>query len=461
VNLDVNLDLNPELNPETPEFSPQNESDSAAFTRRQLLGAAVPAGIGLAAVGALSSPVLAQNSSPATAPRQPPTPQVTPPLPPFVAATERQSPPPPPPLPPGQRVGYALVGLGRLTVEELLPAFGECKYSRPVALVSGDPQKAAQLAAQHGIPSQNLYSYANFDAIRNNPAIEAVYIVLPNSQHEEFTARAARAGKHVLTEKPMAANSAQARRMIEACRAANRKLMVAYRIQYETYNRAMRDLVRSNEFGRVKIIEAINGQNQGEANQWRHVLALAGGGSLPDIGLYCLNTIRFLLGEEPIEVMGTTYSTPGDPRFREVEENCLWQMRFPSGVQANCVTGYGHHMSRRYRVHMERAWANLEMAFAYRGQQMQVARAQGASERIENRQLDQVNQFAAEIDHFSDCIINNKIPFTPGEEGLQDHLLMEAIYRSAREKRAITLPPIPKRDAFRGPEPKTGGNQAA
>jgi predicted dehydrogenase len=442
-------------------MSEEETSPVESLTRRQLIGTVGVAGAGLMTGGVLTNlvtPAAAQGSgaaNPVIGPRQPATPIPPPPLPPFVAATERQSGPPPAPLPPSQRVGYAIVGLGRLSVEEILPAFSQCQMSRPVALVSGETQKATRLAAQYGIPAQNVYSYQNFDRIRDNPAIDVVYVVLPNAMHEEYVVRAARAGKHVLCEKPMAANSAQARRMVEACRAANRKLMVAYRIQYEAYNRAVRTLARSGEFGKVKLIEAINGQNQGEPNQWRHKLALAGGGALPDIGLYCLNTIRFILGEEPVEIMASTYSTPGDPRFTEVEENCLWQMRFPSGVQANCSTGYGHHMSRRYRLHMERGWANLEMAFAYEGQQLQVASAQGRMERIENRQMDQKNQFAAEVDHMSDCVINNKTPFTPGEEGLQDHLLMEAIYRSAQEKRAITLPPIPRRDAFRGPEPKS------
>ena len=375
-------------------------------------------------------------------------------LPPFIASTEREPSPQPTPLPRDQRVGFALVGLGRLSVEELLPAFAQTEMARCVALVSGQRDKALQLAQRYNIASSSVYDYANFDRIRDNPAVEVVYIVLPNGQHEEFTTRAVRAGKHVLCEKPMANNSAQARRMIAAAREANRKLMIAYRIQYEAYNREARRLIRAGELGAPKLFEAINGQNQGEPNQWRHVRALAGGGALPDIGLYCLNTIRFILGEEPIEIMGSTYSTPGDPRFREVEETCLWQMRFPSGVQASCSTGYGHHMSRWMRAHGETGWLNMDMAFAYRGQRMEIARARGRSERIETVQLDQKNQFAAEIDHMSDCVLNNRTPWTPGEEGLQDHVLMEAIYRSAREGRSIKLAPVAKRDAFRGDEPK-------
>lgn len=175
---------------------------------------------------------------------------------------------------------------------------------------------------------------------------------------------------------------------------------------------------------------------------------------MPDVGLYCLNTSRFLLGEEPVEVMASTYSTPGDPRFREVEENCLWQMRFPSGVQANCTTGYAHHEARRYRVLAERGTFGLDPAFSYSGLKMQVSFAQGQIERYEEPRLHEKNQFALELDHMSECVIENKRPYTPGEEGLQDHRLMEAIYRSARQGRAVSLPWVAGLDLFRGAPPR-------
>lgn len=421
------------------------------LTRRRVL---THAGQGILAASALDLAASSAEAAPQQASRE----QITQSqrdikLPQLSAPTEKQPPPPPKPLPPSARVGYAIIGLGTLSVNEILPAFGECKMSRPVALVSGERDKALTLAAQYGINPQNVYDYKSMDRLRDNPDVQAVYIVLPNGQHEEFTVRSAQLGKHVLCEKPMANSSAEARRMISACAQANRKLMIAYRIQYEPYNREVRRLLRSGELGPVKLIQGHNGQNQGDPNQWRQKKALAGGGALPDIGLYCLNTSRFLLGEEPIAIQGSIYSTPGDPRFTEVEENCLWQMLFPSGVQASFMTGYGHHESRRYRALLDRGWVNMDAAFAYRGQKLQIARADGQTERVEERQLNAKNQFAAEMDHFSDCVLNNKMPFTPGEEGLQDQILMEAIYESARTNKTVTLPRVEKKDAFRGPEP--------
>lgn len=432
---------------------PDNSTASLPdVSRRHFLGAAgTTVLVAGTAIAALDTSAQAQTANSPRAPLAPPPPVR---LPSLVASTEQPESPPPAPVPPSQRVGFAVVGLGHLTLDEILPAFGQCKMSRLVALVTGERDKGLTVARQYGVPENAVYSYADFDRIRDNPAIEVVYIVLPNSQHEEFTVRAARAGKHVLCEKPMTTNSASARRMIAACAAANRHLMIAYRIQYEPTNREARRIIRSGELGRSKLMETVNAQNQGDPNQWRQKRALAGGGSLPDIGLYCLNTTRFLLGEEPVEIMASTYSTPGDPRFREVEENCLWQMRFPSGAQANCSTAYGSHMSRRYRMHLEAGWVALDPAYAYRGLRMEIGRVQAKNEGRENRQVEQKNQFALELDHMSDCVLNNRTPFTPGEEGLQDHVLMEAIYRSAQEGKSVSLPAVAKRDAFRGPEPK-------
>ena len=360
-------------------------------------------------------------------------------LPPTSAPTERQPGPAPLPEPPAKRLGVAVVGLGNLALTQIIPAFGESKNCKLAALVSGSPAKAAEVAAQYGLPARSIYNYQNYENLRDNPDVEIIYIVLPNSMHAEFTVRGARAGKHILCEKPMANSVAECRIMIDACRAANRKLMIAYRIQYEPNNRFIRELIRTQRFGPVKVIEAVNGQNQGDPNQWRLKKALAGGGSLPDVGLYCLNTTRFLLGEEPTEVSANLYSTPGDPLFREVEESVTWQMRFPSGVLSNNATSYGFHEDRRYRVHAATGWFGLDPAFSYSGLRMEVSYALGPVEHRETPSLEPKNQFALEMDHMAECVMQNKTPLTPGEEGLQDHRIMAAIYESAHNGRPVTV----------------------
>ncbi|QMU30870.1 Gfo/Idh/MocA family protein [Adhaeribacter radiodurans] len=375
-------------------------------------------------------------------------------LKPLEDKSEKPQEPLPAPLEPGKRVGFALVGLGNLTLAELLPAFGACQYAKVTALVSGNPEKAKKVAKQYGVPEKSIYSYQNFDNIKNNPDVQVVYIVLPNSMHEEFTIRSAKAGKHVLCEKPMSINSQSAQRMIEACEQAGKKLMIAYRIQYEPNNKKAKEWTRSEKMGKVKVIDAANNQNQGDPGQWRLKKALAGGGSLPDIGIYCLNTIRYLLGEEPVQVTGTIYSTPNDPRFKEVEETVLFQLQFPSGVLANCTTSYGVHDAQWYRCYADKGgYFGLDPAFSYQGLQIDGAQVQDGLDLKLKSSAGEKNQFALEIDHMAQCVLQDKKPFTPGEEGLQDHLIMEAIYESARTGKPVKLKKIDKQDAFRGTSP--------
>ncbi|MGI4839583.1 MAG: Gfo/Idh/MocA family protein [Janthinobacterium lividum] len=352
---------------------------------------------------------------------------------------DRPEPAPPAPLPPAERVGFAIVGLGRLALGQILPAFAQSLHAKPVALVSGSPDKAKAVAAQYGIRQDAVYGYDQIEALADNPEVQAVYIVTPNGLHLEQVQAAARAGKHVLCEKPMASTSEQARQMIKACDAAGVRLMIAYRCQYEDFNSAAAQLVQSGELGRVRLIEATNAQAQGPDGQWRLDAALAGGGALPDIGLYCLNGVRTMLGEEPIEVYAQVVNPQGDPRYAQVEETMSFMLRFPSGAIANCATSYGAHETKDMRLRLEKGWIEIENAFAYKGQRLRVARRKDSLESVEELRVGAGNQFSQEIDHFAQCLQTGEAPRTPGEEGLQDHLLMEAIYQSVRENRPIPI----------------------
>lgn len=433
-----------------------NSSDNLPINnRRNFIASAVKGTLATALLSEIT-PVSAFAQAPGAASAKSSGPAPVPvKLKPLDAPSEKEVGDPPAPMNPENRVGFALVGLGHLTLEQILPAFGMCKNAKPTALVSGDPAKAAQVAEQYGIPAKNIYNYQNFDNIKDNPDIDAVYIVLPNSMHEEFTVRAAKAGKHVLCEKPMTTSVASAQRMIDACKKAGKQLMIAYRIQYEPNNKQMKEWVRNKEYGQVRLIEMYNGQNIGDPMQWRLKRDLAGGGSLPDIGLYCLNTARYLTGEEPEWVMASSYSTFGDERFKEVEETVLFQLRFPSGTLVNAATSYGAHQARRYRCLADNGgWFGLDPAFPYRGLKTEVSQAKGKTEWKSNPTPDEKNQFALEMDHFAECVMNNQKPFTPGEEGMQDHKLMEAIYQSAKDGKAIKLDKITTKDTFRGTPPK-------
>ncbi len=359
---------------------------------------------------------------------------------------------------PDQRVGFAIVGMGRLTIDQILPAFGSSKYCKPVALVSGSDdgkqpggsnlEKAYKLGAQYGIKRSAIYSYANYEQLAQNPEVKVIYIVLPNSMHMEYVLRGAafagRTGKHILCEKPMATSAADCEKMIAACRGAGVKLMIAYRQQYEPMNRAIEAMVHEGKLGTVRSFLATNTQNEGDPTQWRLKRKLAGGGCLPDVGIYCLNAARFLSGEEPTEVYGQVFQPAGDPRFTEVEATCNFMLKFPSGLQASCVSGYAGHRSQFLRLEGSDAWAELNPAFGYNGLKLRTAKVTDGRNTIMEPGIESKDQFALEMDHMAQCVLDDLEPHTPGEEGLQDQRIIEAIYESARTGRVVKLAPPAK-----------------
>ena len=413
-------------------------TNDATYTRRGLLQVA---GGGLLAASA--APALAGASGPGRAPARgsvlagQPEPRLQDPL----------------PEPPGGRVGYAVVGLGQFAVNQILPSLAASRRSKLVALVSGDPQKAARIGRQYGVPDSGLYSYETFDRLRDDRSVQVVYVITPNSLHADLVTRAAKAGKHVLCEKPLATNSADCKRMIAACRAAGRKLMTAYRAQYEPYNLEAIRLVRSGELGKIVSIVADHGRTVDPGNpadRWRLQRALAGGGPLPDVGIYSLNACRYLTGEEPVEVSAMLVQPRDDPKFREVEQAVHWTMRFPSGVLANCSTSYDYQDTKRYRVLCQKGWLELDPATDYYKHTMRIERGlkEPASDPAdpvelkavrEERPIGEKNQFALMLDHFSECVQQNREPRTPGEEGLRDVRLIELIYEAARTGRRLKV----------------------
>jgi predicted dehydrogenase len=231
--------------------------------------------------------------------------------------------------------------------------------------------------------------------------------------------------------------------------------MIGYRIQYEPMNRRMQRLVREKTFGAIKYIESVNGQVLGDPGQWRLSRALSGSGALGDLGVYCMNTIRFLLGEEPTEIFGQAIRPVSDPRFQTVDETVIWQMKFPSAVVANCACSFNFHDLKNYRVCAELANFGMEPAFSYNGLRMVLNRAESEIEHHDMPTIEAKNQFTLELDHMADCVLNNRKPYTPGEEGLQDQRIIEAIFESAKNGQIVKMPSPPggTLDAFRGPPP--------
>ena len=326
-----------------------------------------------------------------------------------------------------KKIGYAVIGLGRIA-GHFMPGVRNTTNSQITALVSGHRDKAERIASQYKIPASSIYSYENFDEIAHNPAVDAVYVALPNSMHAEYTIRAAKAGKHVLCEKPMATNVADCESMIAACKAANVKLMIAYRCHYEPTNLKAVHLIREGALGQVQAIESTFGFNIGPG-EWRLSKKLAGGGPLFDVGIYSLNACRYLTGEEPQHISAYASVIDHDGRFNEVEENVSWTMKFPSGIVASCNTTYGAQMEGFFRVHGSKGWLEVNQAFVYEGLRL---RAEfGDTKLDEPNPARDPSHFQAEAEHFSHCVQNGLEPQSPGEEGLRDMGYITEIYRSA------------------------------
>ncbi|BDD68657.1 glucose-fructose oxidoreductase [Sphingobium sp. TA15] len=336
---------------------------------------------------------------------------------------------------PTRRIGYAIVGLGSYATRQIMPNFAGCEHARLVALVSGTPAKLDQYGAQYGIAATHRYSYADFDRIRDNPDIDVVYVVLPNSMHAEYSIRAAQAGKHVMCEKPMAVSVAECEAMIAACRKAGTKLMIGYRSRFEPYNRLAIELARSGHVGPTRLITAEHGF-PARPGQWRLDRPLSGGGSLMDIGIYSLNAARYLTGEDPVSVSAVETTDRSDPRFKTVEDRIGFLLRFPSGIVANCISSYSSSHNG-YRVIGTQGWIDMEPATPYEGQRMSIRKDGVTTPRTLPAAAK--NQFAGQLDHMAECIVSGTTPIVPGEEGLADMRVIEAIYRSAAERREVVI----------------------
>ena len=310
-------------------------------------------------------------------------------------------------------------------------ALAKSDSARLTGLVTGHPvEKGQKFAGMYNVPASSIYGYETFERIRENPAIDAVYIALPNSMHCEYVVRAAKAGKHVFCEKPMAISSAECRQMIDACREANVKLMIGYRIQYDVTFRKIYDLVRSGALGEIEAFQA-GFYGMKNKQQWRLNRALSGGGSLLDLGVYPLNSVRWMTGEEPAEVRGFVATREKGDKYASVEQSVDWMMKFPSGVLANCGSSYGQSGTSFLQVNGSAGHVRIEPAYTYGDTVLKYSGTTKDGEISGQGEVFHPDQFVLEANHFGDCILQNKPVATPGEEGLKDMLAVEAIYKAA------------------------------
>jgi predicted dehydrogenase len=329
------------------------------------------------------------------------------------------------------RLGWALCGLGGLSENQIAPALAKSEHCRLAGVITDSPEKARKWQTQYRIPDRSVYTYDNMSKLADNKDIDVVYIVTPNALHAEQTLAAAKAGKHVYCEKPMEVSTDKCQQMIDACKTAKRKLGIAYRCQFDPNHLECIRLARTKEFGDLRFIEASFNVSVGDPQQWRLKRALAGGGALMDVGIYALQATRYLSGEEPVQI--TAFEQKTDPvKFAEVDQSMLWQMRFPSGVLASCTTSYDTGVGAYFRVNAQRGWFGLDPAFFYSGNKGR--RSDGKEIALPAPDL-----FAAQMDDFARCILEDRASKVSGEEGMRDVKIMMAIYEAARTGRAVTL----------------------
>lgn len=316
----------------------------------------------------------------------------------------------------------------------MLPAFSHCRRSRLVALVSRDKRKAARLARRYG--AQGAYGWEQYAKCLENPEVDVVYIATPPGEHEAATVKAAAARKHVLCEKPLAATSEQSARMVAACRKHGVQLMTAYRKYFEPSNRYLKKLIGDNALGRLDVIHTAFSELQTLASPgWLLDPRLAGGGPLMDLGVYCVNTTRWLLDEDPTEVSARWWRHDQE-RFSRVEQGVAFRMSFPSGAVVLASSSYGAAMSSFLTIQGTKGWALLAPAYPFDQERRLTGEASG---RRISRTFRVIDEFALELDAMSAAVQNGQ-PIEPdGLQGHRDVQIMEAIYRSAREQRSVVL----------------------
>jgi len=331
----------------------------------------------------------------------------------------------------GRPLGVALLGLGRYSTNQLAPALQQTKRCRLAGVVTGSPEKAEKWMQDFKLPKQNVYNYENFDRIADNPDIDIVYVVTPPALHPEFAIRAAKAGKHVISEKPMATSVADCDAMIAACRKAKVRLSVGYRLHFDPYHRELMRLQREQDFGAFTRMTGDRGFVMG-SRAWRIDKKLAGGGPLMDLGIYIIQGACMAAGAAPIAVTAAEEPKTKPEMFNEVEERIRWTMEFPGGATCDAVTSFAH-VSDKFRVEGPRGWIDFqERAFGY--QVRKVVTSQGP--------LDYgppINQQAAQMDDFADCIVTGRKTPVPGEMGRRDLGILTAIYEAARTGKRVVV----------------------
>jgi len=321
-----------------------------------------------------------------------------------------------------KKLGIALVGLGSYSTYQLAPALQDTQHCYLAGIVTGTPQKEKAWADKYGIPEKNIYNYQNFDNIANNEDIDVVYVVLPNSMHAEFCVRAAKAGKHVICEKPMGISVAECDAIINACKEAGVKLGMGYRLHSEPYTQQVKEYVKEKTFGDILFVSADAAyRSTGNPDQWRLNKKLSGGGALMNMGVYAVQSTIYGTGENPISVSAQEFSTRPD-YFKDTDETITAQFKFPSGAVGNISTSHNFNANAMY-VSGSSGWFQLQPANNY-------GPLSGETSRGDTIKFPHESQQKLQMDDFAKHVLFNEPNLAPGEMGKRDMMIVEAIYKS-------------------------------
>jgi len=325
----------------------------------------------------------------------------------------------------GKKLGIALVGLGTYSEFQLAPALQETEFCYLAGIVTGTPKKELKWAKKYNLRNENIYNYQNFDKIKNNKDIDIVYVVLPNAMHADFSIRAAKSGKHVICEKPMAISVEECDAIIEACNSANVKCGVGYRLHSEPYTQKIKEIVRQKQFGEIKYVTADAAYNSTtDPDQWRLDKSLSGGGALMNMGVYSIQSLIYSSGQNPISVKAQEFSTRPD-YFKNTDETVTAQFEFPNGAVGNMYTSHNANVNRLY-ANFENGWVELNPANNY-------GPLKGRTSAGEILKFPHKRQQALQMDDFSKHILDGSPNVAPPEMGKRDMIIVEAIYKSIKE----------------------------
>tara|TARA_R110000744_G_scaffold59214_4_gene123330 strand:+ start:591 stop:1697 length:1107 start_codon:yes stop_codon:yes gene_type:complete len=332
----------------------------------------------------------------------------------------------------GPILKVAIMGLGSYGTR-VAEAMQSCTRAKLVGVISGTPSKIKKWQSKYDIPEKNCYNYDNFDAIKDNPDIDAVYIITPNGLHKDQTIQVAKAGKHVISEKPMGINAQEGQEMVDVCKVANVKLLIGYRMHFEPKTVAVIQMRKDGDFGQPKFFQGQSGFTIGDPTQWRLNKELSGGGAMMDIGIYSINGARYMLGEEPVWV--TAQETKTDPiKFKEgIDETIQFQMGFPSGAVANCLSTYSMNNLDRFYMTGSKGFVEMQPSTGYGPIEGRTHKGPLTQPHITHQTL--------QMDGMAALIFDGVQPIVPvdGEEGVKDMKIIDAIFKAAKTGQKVTL----------------------